>query len=272
MENMSAPAAATPEDIQVMVAKLKKLGYTVDELAKKMDIIPIELAPPSALLKLDFGCGSNPREGFEGVDCINFEGKVKHVVNLVEREPLLTNSMDPSKPHGGQFKRWPWPDDSVEEAHASHFLEHLDAEERIHFANELCRVLIKGGKCTVITPHWASCRAYGDPTHKWPPVSEFWFYYISREWRLGNPNKVCPCNKNKECKQCNGVGVINMAPNAPHTDIKFKPNGFNCNFAATWGYSFGPELAARNEEFRQFALTNYKEAALDIVATMVCEK
>jgi hypothetical protein len=95
-------------------------------------------------LKLDFGCGPNKREGFQGVDSIAFPG-VDFVVDLRQR--------------------WPWEDNSVAEAHASHFIEHLTAMERVHFANELYRVLKPGGKCTVIVPHWGSCRAYGDPTH-----------------------------------------------------------------------------------------------------------
>src|SRR5438552_1623142 len=107
-------------------------------------------------IKLDFGCGPNPRDGFEGVDRLSFEGKVAHVVDL-------------------RTTPWPWKTASVAEAHASHFVEHLTAVERVAFCNELYRILVPGGTCQIIVPHWASCRAYGDPTHQWPPVSEFWF-------------------------------------------------------------------------------------------------
>lgn len=172
-------------------------------------------------IKLDIGCGPNPREGFEGADQYAFDGKVKHVVDL--RKP------------------WPWADGSVSEAHSSHFIEHLNATERMHFCNELYRVLVMGGTCQIIVPHWASCRAYGDPTHQWPPVSEFWFYYLSREWRKAN---------------------------APHTDKSLNPAGFDCNFAATWGYSLRADLNTRNTEFQQFAIANYKEAASDCIATL----
>lgn len=166
------------------------------------------------LLKLDFGCGPNPREGFEGVDRIDFGQK--HVLDLTQP--------------------WPFADESVEEAHASHFLEHLTGAERIHFVNELYRVLVPGGKCQLITPHWASCRAYGDLTHQWPPVSEFWFYYLNRDWR---------------------------AQNAPHND------GYRCHFEATWGYTMHPELIHRNQEFQADALQWKKEAAQDLVANLV---
>jgi hypothetical protein len=178
--------------------------------------------------KIDFGCGSNKKDGFEGVDCIAFEG-VDYVFDA------------------GKDK-FPFEDDSVEEAHASHFVEHLDAKERTHFVNELYRVMKKGATAQIIVPHWGSCRAYGDPTHKWPPVSEFWFYYLSREWRLGNPEK--------------GIGA-----NAPHTDIKFNPDGYDCDFQCTWGYSMHPDLMVKNQEYQQFAFTFYKEAVQDIIVT-----
>jgi hypothetical protein len=173
------------------------------------------------LLKLDLGSGPHKREGFIGVDKTAFVG-VDQVVDLTKAP-------------------WPWRDNSVSEAHASHFIEHLTAPQRCLFVNELHRVLVPDGKCQVIIPHWASCRAYGDPTHQWPPVSEFWFYYLSREWR---------------------------SVNAPHTDASVWKDGFNCHFAATWGYNMREDLAVRNQEYQQFAMTNYKEACQDIMATL----
>lgn len=133
-------------------------------------------------------------------------------------------------------KPWPWKDGTVEEAHSSHFLEHLTGPERIHFVNELYRVLVPGGKCQVVVPHWCSTRAYGDLTHQWPPVSEFWFFYLLKSWR---------------------------EQNAPHND------GYTCDFDVTYGYSMSPALAVRNEEYQRFALENHKEAAQDMVATLV---
>lgn len=99
-----------------------------------------------------------------------------------------------------------------------------------------------GAKATIITPHWSSNRAYGDPTHQWPPVAEMSFYYLSKDWR---------------------------ATQAPHTDKKWNKDGYSCNFQCTWGYSFAPELGSRNQEYVQFALANYKEAAQDLHATIV---
>lgn len=171
-------------------------------------------------LKIDLGCGPNKKEGFIGVDTIAFPG-VDIVTDI--------------------RKRWPWGDNSIDEAHASHVIEHLTAMERVHFCNELYRVLKPGAKATIITPHWASCRAYGDPTHQWPAVSEFWFYYLSKEWR---------------------------DLNAPHTDSAHLPNGFSCDFDAAWGYGLHPSLGVRNQEYQTFAIANYKEAAQDTIATI----
>jgi SAM-dependent methyltransferase len=183
-------------------------------MAKKTKAVEAVKAP-AAPIRLDLGCGKNKREGFLGVDAIKFDG-VDVVADL-------------------SAKKWPWKDGEVDEVNASHFVEHLTGPQRVHFVNELYRVLKPAGKATVITPHWASTRAYGDLTHQWPPVSEFWFYYLNKDWR---------------------------AVNAPHNV------DYVCDFDAAWGYSMNPALAGRNSEYQQFALGNYKEAAMDLIATL----
>lgn len=176
------------------------------------------------LIKLDLGCGPNPREGFLGVDAIAFNDKVMQFD--LRQGP------------------WPWADASVSSAHCSHFLEHLtnlnDKWERVTFFNELYRVMVPGGQCTLILPHWASNRYYGDPTHK-EPFSEFGFYYLDPDWR---------------------------ALNAPHADIKHHPNGYSCNWGCIWSYNMHPEVMKKNAEYVQYAMTWYKEACQDITATM----
>lgn len=172
-------------------------------------------------LKIDIGCGKNKKDGFRGMDRIPFPG-VDYVFDVGK-------------------ERWPFINDEISEAHTSHFVEHLTSIERIHFCNELYRTLKTGAKCTLIVPHWSSCRAYGDPTHQWPPIGEFWFYYLKQEWR---------------------------DQNAPHTDVKHWPQGFSCDFECTWGYGMHPSLTSRNTEYQQFALNFHKEAAQDIHATL----
>lgn len=176
------------------------------------------------LLKLDLGCGKNKKAGFLGVDRRKFP-EIDVVADL----------LDP----------WPWGQSTVEEINMSHVLEHFDGSERVHIFNELHRVLIPGGKALIITPHWASNRAYGDFTHAWPPVSEMLYYYVSKSWR---------------------------DVNAPDNDIEWNPKGYTCDFDVTWGYGMRQDLMARNTEYQMFALGNYKEAAQDLIATLTCKK
>ena len=168
-------------------------------------------------IKLNIGSGPNKMEGFISVDTIKFNDDIQ-VVDC-----------------GADI--WPWEDNSVEEIHCSHMIEHLDSKQRIHFINECYRVMKPKGKVTIITPHWNSCRAYGDLTHQWPPVSEFWFYYLSKDWR---------------------------AVNAPHSTYN------ECvDFEATWGYGMNPSIVTRNPEYQQYAMANFKEAINDLYATVV---
>ena len=172
-------------------------------------------------IKLDLGCGPNKKAGFIGCDQHPMSG-VDQVFDI-------------------GLARWPFADASVEEINASHFIEHLTAMQRVHVYNEAYRVLLAGGKMTITTPHWASNRAYGDPTHQWPPVSEMSFYYLKREWRLAQ---------------------------APHTDAEWLTGGYACDFDATWGYALHPALHVRSAEHNQFAMQFYKEAAQDMACTL----
>lgn len=179
--------------------------------------MPDETAKP---IKIDVGCGKRKLEGYLGVDKLGFEG-----VDVV---------MDCGR------DRWPWDDGTVDEVRCSHMVEHLDADERIHFANELYRVLKKGGTAQIFVPYWNSPRAYGDLTHKWPPVSEYWFAYLNKEWRTVN---------------------------APHNDK------YTCDFDPVQpGYLLRSDLQARNQEYQFFAIANFKDAAQDLMATLVKSK
>lgn len=167
------------------------------------------------MVKLDLGCGKNKREGFLGVDSRSFDGV--DVVCDLGKEP------------------WPWENNSVDEVHCSHLLEHLTPVERIHFANELCRVLKQGAKAAIITPHYASVRAYGDLTHQWPPVVSFWYLYLNAEWR-------------------------NL--NAPHNDT------YTCDFDNGYGFSLHPTVQTRNIEYQNYAVVHLLEGAQDLYTTL----
>lgn len=189
-------------------------------MARKSNLKIAPTPEPQVPLRIDIGCGKNKKEGFIGVDQYAIPG-VDVVCNM--REGL------------------PYDNDSVDEVHCSHFIEHLERQERVRFMNELYRVMKVGAKATLIAPHWCSNRAYGDMTHCWPPVAEMWFYYLSKQWREDQ---------------------------VPHTDKRWNPDGYDCDFEATWGYSMHPAIMSRNQEFQQDALQFKKEAAQDIIATL----
>ncbi len=173
-------------------------------------------------IKLDLGCGKNKKEGFIGVDQRKFDG-VDVVLNLIK-------------------DKWPWKSGSVSEIHMSHALEHFTGPERVKIFNEMYRVMRTGATALITTPYYGSERAYGDFTHKWPPVAGFLYYYLSKEWR---------------------------AENAPDNDIQWNPDGYNCDFACTWGFSMHPTFIPKNQEAQQFALQHNLNAAQDIICTMV---
>jgi len=187
--------------------------------AHKASLVAPKVTDP---VKLDLGCGTKKAAGFIGVDAMKFDG-VDVVCNV-------------------GVEAWPWPDGTVDEANCSHMLEHLTWPQRVHFFNELHRVLKVGGKCQFALPHWSSTRYYGDPTHQ-SPFSEFGWFYLKQEWRKAN---------------------------APHVD-GLRPDGLGyvCDFDVSYGYTMHPGLTGRNQEYVNFAMTWYKEACQDMVATAV---
>jgi hypothetical protein len=175
----------------------------------------------SAPIKLDLGCGSHKKEGFTGVDRRAMPG-----VDLVH----------------DLMKKWPWGNDTVEEINMSHCLEHFTGTERVFIFNEAFRVLQKGAKFMITTPHWSSTRAYGDFTHQWPPVCEMLYQYTNKEWRMAN---------------------------APDTDVSWNKEGYTCDFDFAGGYAMHPLLNARSQDYQQYAMTFYKEACQDLIMTLV---
>jgi hypothetical protein len=137
---------------------------------------------PAPKLKLDLGCGHRKfAPDWTGVDRVKMDG-VDLVLDLTACESFTQDAR--SGKITRKFMPWPWADDSVDEARANHFIEHLDVEERCWFFNELWRVLKPNMGIWVGAPDWCNQRAYGDPTHKWAPVSGFYWLYLSRDWRI----------------------------------------------------------------------------------------
>ncbi|MGK2953665.1 MAG: class I SAM-dependent methyltransferase [Thiobacillus sp.] len=171
-------------------------------------------------MKIDIGCGGKKKEGYVGLDQYPMPG-VDHVVNI-----------------GTEV--WPFENGSVGEAYSSNFLEHLTnlngANERVHFFNELFRVLRFGAKAFIAIPHWNSCRYYGDPTHK-EPFSEFGVYYLNREWRLSQ---------------------------APHTDIVWNPKGYSCDFDSSLGYVLQPKFRNLKIEEKEYTQARLRDAVEEL--------
>lgn len=189
------------------------------------------------LLKLDLGCGGR-KVGKEwvGVDSRKFKG-VDLVFDLAKRVKArrfdrFGNRLDK---FGTGFKRWPWKSNSVDEIHSSHFVEHLDAEQRVHFVNEMYRVLKPGAKAHLTCPNWSTARAYGDLTHQMPPISVFWFQYLRKEWR---------------------------DQEAPHNDF------YTCDFAYGGGFVIRPDLVNRDPKFKDHARDNYIEATPELITAL----
>jgi hypothetical protein len=203
----------------------------------------------SGMLKIDLGCGKTKRAGFLGIDRRNFDG-VDGVTDLTQarwtfKQPMLGSVRLVESGDGA----YALPDQSVIEAVSSHFLEHLEHNqrypERVRFMNELWRVLVPGGNALIITPHWASNRAYGDFTHADKPVSEMFYAYLDKDWRSAN---------------------------APDNDAEYHPDGYTCNFKSQIGYTKHPDLDKLQPEQRDIAVGWYKEAALDMHAFLTAVK
>lgn len=163
----------------------------------------LSLAAEPKILKLDLGCGQNPKDGFEGVDILG--GKAKHVCDL--------------------FKfPWPFKDNSVDEIHCSHFLEHIPAREieardlsnddnidrerfigqdmLFAFMDECYRIMKKDTWMHVVVPSGRSSRAFWDPTHRRFFMQET-FLYFAAEWRKlnGLDHYRVRCNFGIDCGQ-----------------------------------------------------------------------
>jgi len=175
-----------------------------------------EIKPEPKRLRLDLGAGKglNTPEGFTPVDVNPWEG-----VTVVDLR-----------------KRWPWKANSVDEARCIYVTHYLTAGERVHFFNELFRVLKPGAKALLHTPHWCSSRAYIDPRVQWPPVSEASYWSLNKAWREGQ-NEV-------------------------------DTTGLVCDFEPSLGYGMHHAIVVRNQEFQQDAVQWYKEAAQDLIATV----
>jgi hypothetical protein len=145
------------------------------------DLHGLGLAPSSLPVRLDLGGGQTTREGFACVDL--------NAPNPVHRVDLF------------KFP-WPFADNSVDELHCSHLIEHIpnrdievgDITEMDHytrfvgqdmllgFFDECWRIMKPEAWMSVHWPALQSVRAFQDPTHRrFIPLETM--SYLSAEWR-----------------------------------------------------------------------------------------
>lgn len=136
----------------------------------------LKLHAPVAELKLDLGSGQNPKEGFEGVDL--------HAANAKHKVHLWDGNM------------WPWAESSVDELHAAHVIEHIDAlyikkytggsvDALLFFFDEAYRIAKPGATFKLQWPALQNVRAFQDPTHRrFIPMQTL--YYLDKNWREMN--------------------------------------------------------------------------------------
>jgi len=137
-----------------------------------------------------------------------------------------------SRPDKFDVCKTPFPlaDGSVEEAYSAFLLQRIPAKLRGVWMDELWRVLVPGGKATVIVPYWTSARSVQDPFAEWPPLNEQSFLYFNRKFR--EDNKL--------------------------------PYGMACDFDFVYGYTLEQETTLRTDDTRPFWIKHYVNAINDL--------
>lgn len=142
------------------ILPIDKFSQNTKELAGKIleNIKTDIIQKNSEQIKVDLGCGSRKNQGFIGVDIYPWPG-----VDLVAD---LT-------------KKFPFPDNTVDEIIAYDCLEHLP--NIIHTMNEIWRICKPGATVDILVPSTDGRGAFQDPTH-----ASFWninsFMYYSIEY------------------------------------------------------------------------------------------
>ena len=94
----------------------------------------------TAPIKLDLGCGAKKKEGYTGVDMVDFGQEIVFDVR---------NGI-------------PVPDDSVEDLFSSHFVEHLEERDIFMLFSEFLRICKDGAEIKIICPEASTEEAYFD--------------------------------------------------------------------------------------------------------------
>lgn len=107
-------------------------------------------------MKVNLGCGHDKREGW-----VNIDGRA-------DAHPDIVADLE---------KKLPLKNDSADEILLRHVLEHV--RDPLALIDECHRVLKKGGKLEVITPHVSQFQSVGELDHKRAGLSVFSFHYTT---------------------------------------------------------------------------------------------
>lgn len=194
-------------------------------------------------MKLDLACGKRCAPGWVGVD-ISPDTDATIICDLSKRQwefggfiheagkfgNSLIGVFEPVPPiHRDSLLRFK--SGTVHRVRCQHFFEHLTGVERINFMDELHRILVPGGKATIITPYYSSTRAIQDPTHCWPPVCEQSYLYFDRKWREDN--------------------LLGHYP-------------IRCNFTFEYSYLMNPDVGFPDQDARSLGVLHYLNAVNDL--------
>lgn len=98
----------------------------------------------NTMKKLNFGCGSDIKEGWENID--------------IQKGPKVSKNFD--------FNKIPYPikDNTYDYIYASCILEHLEDVEKVF--SELWRISKPNGIIHIVVPHYTNKGAYSDLQHR----------------------------------------------------------------------------------------------------------
>ena len=92
------------------------------------------LTSKKSLIRLQLGCGNDPKSGWINHDAVQLPG-----VDVV---------------HDLNDRPWPWPDNTVDEIWAKDVLEHLP--DTLRTMEELYRITKPGASVYIAVPYWNS--------------------------------------------------------------------------------------------------------------------
>ena len=109
--------------------------------------------------KLNIGCGTDIREGYINLDCVDLKGV--DVLHDIKDLPL------------------PFESNMFDEVICRSILEHADPAPLLR---EIHRILTPGGCVIIVSPHFSAADAYRDPTHvRFYSIESFDFFLSSHK-------------------------------------------------------------------------------------------